>query len=657
MRWFILVMVLLALPQAVCLAQPAKDNKTGKPQNSGGGDQLSAAEKILRVQAILEKDVKDLADIQKELHDPASPYVKAEKTFQDLNKRRTETKQQIQNLKDQGLIKEAGQLEEAAKELETQWNLARESFNLAIQERKTLQEMAGNLQGKNKRTQEFLDRLQGKDEPTAPEHTKPGEGASDTGVQQASLKAGQTAKGHEEDKDEPDENEKPLSKELAHARELAKLKSEEAAKALEKVASIKERHSVLERAIELEKSLLETLRKKADNFSAFQATLRHELDKKLAEKAPQEELQAHWQKLGAAEKEIGEIRGKIRTTTDRLADLQQELSSLQNRENQILMQAESKRQEADAAQKELARLQNPFSPHNLMQWLLNHGPKALAILVGIWLLHFMVRVSSRRMVAIITKQAMRGSVSDRENRADTLVSVFRNAASLVVLVGGVLMLLEELGIPIIPLMGGAAVLGLAVAFGAQNLVRDYFSGFMVLMEDQYGINDVVKIGGISGHVERITLRVTVLRDQEGTVHFIPHGVLSTVSNMTHGWSRALFEIAVAYTEDVDRVMDILMTLAREMRRDPDLGRFIIGDPEMLGVDQLGESGVIIKFFIKAVPLSQWKIKRELLRRIKKKFDEVGIEMPSSHRKPTVHREQGGADAPRYEASVATVRKN
>jgi small-conductance mechanosensitive channel len=192
-----------------------------------------------------------------------------------------------------------------------------------------------------------------------------------------------------------------------------------------------------------------------------------------------------------------------------------------------------------------------------------------------------------------------------------------------------LMLFEEVGIAVAPLMGGAAVVGLAVAFGAQNLIRDYFYGFVILLENQYKINDVLRIGDVSGQVERITLRMTVLRDLEGCVHFIPNGKIDCVSNMTHGWSRAVFDIGVSHKEDVDQVIDTLMSLAMEMRQEPAFSRLIIDDPEMLGVDKVDASGVTIKFLIKTRPLRQWMIKRELLRRIKRRFRELGIESAMS----------------------------
>ena len=148
---------------------------------------------------------------------------------------------------------------------------------------------------------------------------------------------------------------------------------------------------------------------------------------------------------------------------------------------------------------------------------------------------------SHRVVKLVASRGMRGSKVERENRANTLVSVFHNAATLTIFIGGFLMICDEAGVPIGPLLGGAAVFGLAVAFGAQNLIRDYFYGFMILMENQYKLNDVVQIGDHSGQVEQITLRMTALRDLEGNLHFLPNGTITSVINMTHGWSRALFE--------------------------------------------------------------------------------------------------------------------
>ena len=154
-----------------------------------------------------------------------------------------------------------------------------------------------------------------------------------------------------------------------------------------------------------------------------------------------------------------------------------------------------------------------------------------------------------------------------------------------------------------------------------------FHGFMILLENQYKLNDIIKVGDISGQVERITMRVTILRDLEGNVHFVPNGRIESVTNMTHGWSRALLEIRIGYNEDADRVMGILIDLADELRHDPNFAPLILDDAEMLGVDSLGESALVVKFTIKTRPLKQWAVRREMLRRIKHRFDELNIQIP------------------------------
>jgi moderate conductance mechanosensitive channel len=252
------------------------------------------------------------------------------------------------------------------------------------------------------------------------------------------------------------------------------------------------------------------------------------------------------------------------------------------------------------------------------------------------------RLLENRLVDLISHRGHRGSVEDRENRAKTLVGVFHNAATLLIVAGGSLMIFDEMGIPIAPLMGGAAVIGLAVAFGAQSLIKDFFTGFMILLEQQFMVNDVVKIGDISGQVERISLRMTVLRDLEGRVHFIPHGQITSTTNLTHGWSRAVFDIGVAYKENVDRVMQVLLELCKELRNDPAFGPLILEDAVMLGVDSLGDSAVTIKFYFKTRPLRQWPVKREMLRRIKNRFDELGIEIPFPHQTVYQHHVSGVA---------------
>jgi small-conductance mechanosensitive channel len=306
--------------------------------------------------------------------------------------------------------------------------------------------------------------------------------------------------------------------------------------------------------------------------------------------------------------------------------------------------AQDKRYAADAALKRVETLLNPFAPANILQWLVDHGPRVLGVLLAIAVTIWLSRVLGRRLVRMAASRSGTDVAEERQNRARTLAGVVHNAINIGAVTVGIVTILDELGVPVGPVMGGAAVLGLAVAFGAQSLIKDYFTGFMLLLEQQYLVNDVVRIGEITGQVERISLRMTVLRDLEGQAHFIPHGQITTVSNHTHSWSRAVLTIAVSYRENVDRVIDELIAMTRELRDDPQFGRLITEDVNMLGVDELNESAVKIKFFIKTRPLQQWAVKRELLRRIKNRFDEIGIEIPFPQR--IVHM--------RYHAGAKTV---
>ncbi|MGB2696402.1 MAG: mechanosensitive ion channel family protein, partial [Candidatus Zixiibacteriota bacterium] len=188
----------------------------------------------------------------------------------------------------------------------------------------------------------------------------------------------------------------------------------------------------------------------------------------------------------------------------------------------------------------------------------------------------------------------------------------------------------ELGLDIGPILAGAGILGLAVGFGAQTLVKDVISGFFILMEDQYRVGDVVEVAGIGGLVEQMSLRVTILRDLEGKVHYIPNGSISTATNMTKEWSRAVLDIGVAYKEDPDVVMNVLREVGDEMKKDPAYSSVILEPLQILGVSDFADSAVVIKVMFKTLPLKQWDVGREFRRRVKKTFDAKGIEIPFPH---------------------------
>jgi small conductance mechanosensitive channel len=174
------------------------------------------------------------------------------------------------------------------------------------------------------------------------------------------------------------------------------------------------------------------------------------------------------------------------------------------------------------------------------------------------------------------------------------------------------------------------VLGLAVSFGAQSLVKDVISGTFMLLEGQFGIGDVISVGDASGAVEKITLRTTVLRDIRGAVHIIPNGEITRVTNLTKAWSRAVLDIGVGYPEDADRVMAVMKEEADGLQADPQWGELLLDPPEVLGIETFGESAMVIRLLARTLPEKQWNVARELRRRIKKRFDAEGIELPFPH---------------------------
>ena len=220
---------------------------------------------------------------------------------------------------------------------------------------------------------------------------------------------------------------------------------------------------------------------------------------------------------------------------------------------------------------------------------------------------------------------------ERAKRARTLGSLVRNVASALIVGIALLMILRELGLDIAPVLTGAGILGLAVGFGAQTLVRDIISGFFLILEDQVRVGDVAAINGQSGLVEAINLRTIVLRDFEGTVHVFPNGAITTLANRSKDFSYYVVDLGIAYREDPERVTAVLQQVGASLQADDRYGPSILAPLEIVGVDAFADAAVQLKMRIKTVPLKQWEVGRELRRRILKAFAEHGIEIPSPHR--------------------------
>ncbi len=220
---------------------------------------------------------------------------------------------------------------------------------------------------------------------------------------------------------------------------------------------------------------------------------------------------------------------------------------------------------------------------------------------------------------------------EAKKRADTLTSVASRTATIALWGIAIVMALSEIGFDVGPLLAGAGVAGIAVGFGAQNLVRDYFAGFFLLTENQIRIGDVAVINGQGGFVEQLNLRTTVIRDFAGDVHIIPNGAITQLANKTREYSFYVFDVGVAYKEDVDQVMRVMEEVGAELQKDETLGPEILEPIQIVGLDQFADSAVMIKARIKTTPIQQWNVGRAYNRLLKIRFDKEGIEFPFPHR--------------------------
>lgn len=257
------------------------------------------------------------------------------------------------------------------------------------------------------------------------------------------------------------------------------------------------------------------------------------------------------------------------------------------------------------------------------------GPRVLVVALVAYLLMRGIALGTARWEQLLGQDTHVGEV-ERAKRARTVGSLVRNVLTAIVLSLAGLTILREFGVDIMPVVTGAGILGLAVGFGAQTLVRDVISGFFLIFENHLRVGDVAEIEGTGGIVEAINLRTTVLRDLEGTVHVFPNGSFSRVSNRTKEFSYYVVDVGVAYKEDTDRVCEVLRAVAEDLQRDPAYSPSILAPLEVLGVDAFADSQVTIKVRIKTIPLKQWEVGRELRRRIKQAFDRHGIEIPFPH---------------------------
>jgi len=269
----------------------------------------------------------------------------------------------------------------------------------------------------------------------------------------------------------------------------------------------------------------------------------------------------------------------------------------------------------------------------VVTWLIDHGIRILVILVVGTVLWFALNKFLppivRRGVARTKYKESKGGL---EKRTNTLVSIFRGVGRVFIVIIGIMMVLDEVGVAVAPVLAGFGIAGIAIGFGAQYLIRDLIAGIFIILENQYRVGDVARVADIAGLVEDVTLRKTVLRDLDGIVHHVPNGEIRTASNYTRHFARVNLDVPVAYGTDLDHAISVINRVGKALAEDERWRKVIKSPPQVLRVNNLGDSGIDIKIMGDVKPMEQWAVTGELRLRLKKAFDAEGIEIPWPHTK-------------------------
>lgn len=263
----------------------------------------------------------------------------------------------------------------------------------------------------------------------------------------------------------------------------------------------------------------------------------------------------------------------------------------------------------------------------LMQWLLVHGLKIVLIIVGAFILDRVGKKFIDRAVRIAVDGTKYSSREAELKREETLIRIFVITLNVIVVLTTSLMVLQEMGVQVAPLLAGAGIVGLAFGFGGQYLIRDLISGMFIIMENQYRIGDVVSFGPVAGVVEDITLRMTTLRDMDGTVHHVPHGEIKLVSNMSKTFAKVNINIGVAYNANLDAVIAVINKVGQDMAKSKEYKGLIKVAPQFLRVDSFGDSAIMLKISGETAPSKQWEVSGAFRKLLKEAFDKEGIEIP------------------------------
>jgi small conductance mechanosensitive channel len=267
----------------------------------------------------------------------------------------------------------------------------------------------------------------------------------------------------------------------------------------------------------------------------------------------------------------------------------------------------------------------------IIPWLTNHGIRIVIIAILALVINRLLKRLIIRAVRTAVKSDKNTPPDAEKKREDTLIRIFTGALNIIIIIVAVMMIVGELGIEIGPLIAGAGIVGLAVGFGGQYLIRDIITGLFLMLENQYRIGDVVDIEGLSGSVEDISLRKTTLRNLDGIVHHIPHGSITKVSNLSKDFARVNIDMGVAYSTDIEHLIRVINETGRELAADPAFSDSIISPPQFLRVNEFADSAIMVKILGDTKPLKQWEIAGEFRKRLKFAFDREGIEIPFPQR--------------------------
>ncbi|MDD5606540.1 MAG: mechanosensitive ion channel family protein [Candidatus Pacebacteria bacterium] len=263
----------------------------------------------------------------------------------------------------------------------------------------------------------------------------------------------------------------------------------------------------------------------------------------------------------------------------------------------------------------------------ILNWLLVHGLKILTIIIVAFLLKkFSIVFIEKLIKRLIVSDAFTSKAAEKK-RENTLIRIFSTFLNLLIIIFSIIMVIQELGFAVAPLLAAVGVAGVAFGFGGQYLIKDLISGFFIIIENQYRIGDVVSIGSVCGIVEDITLRMTTVRDLDGGAHHIPHGEIHQVNNLSKKFSRVNLNIGISYKSDLEKVILVINKVGNDLAKDPEWKEYILKPPQFLRVDNFADSAIIIKILGETQPIHQWAVTGELRKRIKIAFDKNGIEIP------------------------------